>query len=121
MKPRSVILIAMVGLALLAAGFFAGFFKGMDVASNTWVHMSHINFVYPGDQAYTVIRLLENGETARLEWILEKEIDRALEYVESSQEQETIDPSDPVFKVYDRLKRYRKEHPGMSRGQSSLN
>jgi hypothetical protein len=111
MKPRSVILVAIVGLALLATGFFAGFFKGIDAASRTWIRMSRVNHIYPGNQAYTAIRLLEDGETERLEWMLENEIDRALEYVERTQQQEVIDPSDPVFKVYDRLKRYRMEHP----------
>jgi hypothetical protein len=95
------------GLFGLAGGTVIGASYMRDVI---W-ELARTSMIADGNLAYTTLVLLEEGDTDALYYLLESEIDGTLSYLESVSESQE-DLLEPLERqVYERLKRYRQEHP----------
>ncbi len=99
---------AFLAFVLGAAG---GFLGGMKIASDIWARLSRPSMVGSGSQALNVIQLLDSGENARLRDYLESEIDSTLTFIESIDATGGLNEDEITRGVFDRLARYRNEHP----------
>ena len=104
MPNMSRLRVAIICTALgLVVGAVGGFFVGEQVGK-VWLRFWHESMVQQGYQAYTVLGLMEQGESERLHEYLENEVDSALELFDSEEFTKT-------GRYYERLQEYRSTHP----------
>ena len=101
------LIFGVVGLSVGAAG---GFVIGLWWSARFWTSFTLPVFAASGNQAYTVLTLLDADQVSRLRGMMEAEIDHTLDFLESRRADPGLRAGDPALKVYQRLRRYRDAH-----------
>ena len=105
---RNVIVVASVALLIGAVG---GAILGFEVATRVCHRLFQPVLVASGNQAYTVLTLLDRKEDSRLREQMEMEIDATLLLLKEFEARRMLEPGDPTALVAERLKKYRGNHP----------
>ena len=105
---RNVIVAASVALLVGAVG---GAILGAEVATRICHRVLQPVLVASGNQAYTVLTLLDGKEESRLREQMEMDIDATLLLLKEIEARGPFEPGDPTALVAERLKQYRGNHP----------
>jgi hypothetical protein len=101
-----------MGLAALVVGIIGGAAIGFEVSTKAWYEISKPLTVATGGQALIVLTFLDKKDEVTLRHLMETEIDRTLLTLRTMETAQHLDPNDPMSQLYERLKRYRQQHPG---------
>ena len=95
----------------LAAGLAGGTAVGFKLAGNFFDDLARPLMTSAGAQALSVVSFLDRKEEAKARWLLESEIDHAIQILQDERVRGDAISAD----LYQRLVRYRKEHPNERR------
>jgi hypothetical protein len=84
------------------------------MAHRFWGSLTLPVFAASGNQAYSVLTLLDTNQLPRLRSTMEAEIDHTLGFLESTKADGRLLEGSPELKVYQRLRKYRDTHKWQS-------
>ncbi len=110
MQQRTKLIVA--SLLAFALGATGGGVLSWQVAGWVWYRISIPLVVATGAQALSVVTLLDKKDEASLRQVMELEIDNTLSTLRTIEATRPFAPDDPMGGTYERLKEYRRLHPG---------